>query len=145
MDGIGVCLGYTVSSEVNPGRNGGGGRNSREAFPQQGTWTSVTHVALRPGVRVEISQSWGRSVGLVALDLAKCSEYVMRHILGAQCILAGCPMHELRATLVSYGWKRHLVLGASISGGLEAFKGIIAGCGSNNAAENGIWSLPSAN
>ena len=79
-------------------------------------------------MRAEISQVEGRSVGLIALDLVKCYEYVMHHILGVQCILHECPLYELRATLISYGWKRHLVLGAVLAAGLEAWKGIIAGC-----------------
>ena len=101
--------------------------NMNKPFFAAAKGNSVIDVAWRQAARAEISGIMGRAAGLIAFDLVKCYEYVRHHLLAAKAVSWDYPLFGLSATLTSYGWHRHLLLGKCIASGIISFQGIVAG------------------
>ena len=103
-------------------------KHATESFFGAAKRNSVLDVGWRQGVRAEFSQAKGTSTAIVAQDLRKCYELIRFVILVEQGIKHFFLLLMLRTTVLSYGWKRHIVIGACISMPIQAWRGMVVGC-----------------
>ena len=66
--------------------------------------------------------------GAVLYDLTKCYEYVRHTQLATEGVKHNFPMHALRITIQSYRWNWRITHNGLLHEGVQATKGIIAGC-----------------
>jgi len=103
-------------------------RSGEQMLFGAGEGRTVEDIVWRQAVRAEINTISGGYSGAVLYDLMKCYEFV-RHIrLIREGIAHDFPMHELRLTIRSYRWARHVTHGGLLHTGVLPTKGIVAGC-----------------
>jgi hypothetical protein len=88
----------------------------------------ITDPIWRGAIRNEIARSANRQqVAEVQWDLKKAFDNVSRTRLIQAAKMTGYPMPILRASIISYTWRRHLLVGPLAHKGLYADRGIAAG------------------